>query len=118
MRVPFNKVIPTADPHACDLLTKLLTFDPEKRLSVVNALQHPYLEELHYEDDEPVCDSLDMQDFYFEYLKVSREDFQDLTRQEIFCNYPEDTFQGDEPQVQFAKSTTRSKRRSRRNSFP
>lgn len=42
----------TASPLAIDLLKKLLTFDPSKRISVDQALRHPYLEALHSEEDE------------------------------------------------------------------
>ena len=41
-----------ANPLAIDLLKKLLTFDPLKRISVDEALCHPYLKALHSEDDE------------------------------------------------------------------
>ncbi len=37
---------------ACDLLDHLLQFDPDRRYTVEQALRHPYLEELHCEDDE------------------------------------------------------------------
>jgi mitogen-activated protein kinase 15 len=41
--------------EAIDLLKKLLTFNPNKRISVNEALQHPYVKEFHNVDDEPVC---------------------------------------------------------------
>lgn len=34
---------------------KFLTFDPEKRITVEEALKHPFLESMHDPDDEPVC---------------------------------------------------------------
>lgn len=37
---------------AIDLLTKLLEFDPAKRITVEEALAHPYLNAYHDEDDE------------------------------------------------------------------
>ncbi|KAL1679782.1 kinase-like protein, partial [Schizophyllum commune] len=54
-RVPFNKVIPSADSQAVDLLTKMLAFDPSDRISVVDALAHPYLSAYHDVTDEPDC---------------------------------------------------------------
>lgn len=42
---------------ALDLLSKLVTFDPANRLTVLEALKHPYLEAYHDEDDEPECET-------------------------------------------------------------
>ena len=35
----------------CDLLEQLVRFDPNKRPSACEALRHPYLDDLHDEDD-------------------------------------------------------------------
>jgi mitogen-activated protein kinase 1/3 len=43
-RRPFAQLFPNASALACDFLTKTLTFDPKKRLTVEQALAHPYLE--------------------------------------------------------------------------
>lgn len=48
----FNKLFPTASPSAIDLLKKLLNFDATKRITVKEALEHPYLSALHCPDDE------------------------------------------------------------------
>ncbi|KAI1796656.1 kinase-like protein [Ganoderma leucocontextum] len=53
--VPFEKLIPTADPQALDLLAKLLTFDPAARITVREALEHPWLASYHDVNDEPEC---------------------------------------------------------------
>jgi len=62
----FNKLFSFANPEAIDLLKKLLTFDPEKRINVVDALAHPYLKDLHLEEDEPTREPVDYLDFEFE----------------------------------------------------
>ncbi|KEP51561.1 MAP kinase [Rhizoctonia solani 123E] len=54
---PFKTLFPQADDLALDLLSQMVTFDPAKRLSVLEALKHPYLEAYHDEDDEPECES-------------------------------------------------------------
>jgi serine/threonine protein kinase len=40
---------------ALDLLTKLLSFDPAERITVREALAHPWLATYHNTDDEPEC---------------------------------------------------------------
>jgi serine/threonine protein kinase len=40
-RVHFKTLYPTASPLALDLLQKLLTFDPAKRIGCQEALEHP-----------------------------------------------------------------------------
>jgi serine/threonine protein kinase len=46
---------PDADPLALDLLGKMLAFDPLKRITVDEALLHPYLKGCHDSEDEITC---------------------------------------------------------------
>merc|ERR1711976_452976 len=48
-----NEVIPHAPKEAIDLLTKLIKFNPEKRVTAEEALQHPYLAKFPNPHDEP-----------------------------------------------------------------
>src|ERR1700722_2475523 len=41
-RRPFNVLFPHASLDAIDFLSKTLTFDPKKRITVEQALEHPY----------------------------------------------------------------------------
>ncbi|VDK52756.1 unnamed protein product [Dibothriocephalus latus] len=43
------------DKIALDLLEKLLTLDPDRRLTAAQALAHPYFAAYHDESDEPVA---------------------------------------------------------------
>jgi serine/threonine protein kinase len=49
-KVPFQGLYPKADPLAIDLLDQMLIFNPDKRITVEDALKHPYLESLHNEE--------------------------------------------------------------------
>ncbi|CAG8622034.1 14849_t:CDS:2 [Acaulospora colombiana] len=48
----FSQLYPKANPLALDLLEKLLKFDPATRITVEQALAHPYLAAYHDEEDE------------------------------------------------------------------
>ncbi|KAG6866568.1 hypothetical protein C0991_002053 [Blastosporella zonata] len=54
-KVSFRKILPAADPQALDLLGKMLAFDPDDRINVLEALEHPWLAAYHDETDEPEC---------------------------------------------------------------
>ncbi|KAI0270973.1 kinase-like domain-containing protein, partial [Russula aff. rugulosa BPL654] len=54
-KVSFKKLIPHADPQALDLLEKMLSFDSSMRISVTQALAHPWLSSYHDVNDEPIC---------------------------------------------------------------
>lgn len=49
---------PDAPASALDLLKQLLQFNPLKRISAEEALEHPYVRQFHNPDDEPVCDHI------------------------------------------------------------
>ena len=48
-------LFPSASEEALDMIKNLLVFNPGKRLSAEQALQHPYVAQFHNPDDEPVC---------------------------------------------------------------
>ncbi|KAK4140607.1 cmgc mapk erk1 protein kinase [Dichotomopilus funicola] len=51
----FPALFPNANPDALDLLDRMLAFDPTRRISVEEALEHPYLSIWHDASDEPDC---------------------------------------------------------------
>jgi mitogen-activated protein kinase 1/3 len=51
-KVAFERLYPDADADAIDLLDKMLTFNPNKRITVEEALSHPYLRQYYDQDDE------------------------------------------------------------------
>lgn len=76
-QVKFKTLYPHANPQAIDLLNKLLEFNPKKRISITDALAHPYLEDYHFPDDEPNAPR--KADIGFERMgKLSKQELQTL----------------------------------------
>ncbi|XP_064910926.1 mitogen-activated protein kinase 15 [Columba livia] len=56
-RVTLEEILPSSTPlPALDLLKKLLVFNPDKRLTAEEALQHPYVNRFHCPATEPSLD--------------------------------------------------------------
>ncbi|KAA6358435.1 MAG: putative Kinase, CMGC MAPK, partial [Streblomastix strix] len=51
-----SDLYPTGTHDAIDLLSKLLSFNPTKRPTAEQALEHPYLAQFHNVDEEPICE--------------------------------------------------------------
>lgn len=49
----FTHLYPNANPLAIDLLQRMLVFDPSKRISVTEALQHPFMSPLYDPKSDP-----------------------------------------------------------------
>jgi len=78
-----DTLFPNANPKALDLLKKLMVFNPLKRITVEDALKHPYLEALHFPDDEPTREPVPKGEFEFEKHALSLEQLKDLIYEEI-----------------------------------
>ena len=81
-----QRVFARASPDACHLLQSMLTFSPHKRITVEQALAHPYLSQLHDPTDEPVADRPLTHDMFDESLSRSRHDYKKLLWQEV-CHF-------------------------------
>ncbi|PWN94380.1 putative MAP kinase Kpp2 [Acaromyces ingoldii] len=81
----FSQMFPNANPLAVDLMERCLTFSPRKRITVEEALAHPYLEPYHDPEDEPTASPLDPSFFSFDYSKeqLSRAQLKQLIFQEV-----------------------------------
>lgn len=79
---PLHEFFPTASDEALDLLKKLLCFNPNKRLTAEQALEHPYVSEFHNIDDEPSCERV-IQIAIDDNTKFSIREYRDKLYQEI-----------------------------------
>jgi serine/threonine protein kinase len=80
-KVPFASLFPTVNPLACDLMERMLVFNPDKRISVVDALRHPYLRKFGNDAPPPTCPT--SVDFSFEKVPVSKKTLQGMFLEEI-----------------------------------
>ena len=78
---------PDANPDAIDMLRGLLQFDPAKRLSIDDCLRHPYMATLHCPTDEPVGDPIPREEFRFEHLTLTTDEYRELIIEEINSKY-------------------------------
>lgn len=84
-KIHFSAMYPKANPLAIDLLEKLLSFNPLKRITCEEALQHPYLEPYHDPEDEP--DAVPIPESFFDFDKfkeqITKEQLKDLIFREL-----------------------------------
>lgn len=86
----FNKLFAGKNPVAVDLIRRMLTFDPQKRITVDEALSHEYLSKLHDEEDEPVSEKMCFYDFQFELKGLDTEDYKKLIYEEAMLYHDAD----------------------------
>ncbi|KAE8726685.1 Mitogen-activated protein kinase 6 [Hibiscus syriacus] len=88
-RQSFAEKFPKVHSLAIDLVEKMLRFDPRQRITVEEALAHPYLTTLHDISDEPVCMIPFNYDFDFDLRALTREQMKELIYQEALAFNPE-----------------------------
>ena len=78
-------MFPKTSDLALDLLEKLLAFNPVKRITVEEALKHPYLEPYHDPEDEPTANPIPEEFFDFDKNKdnLTKEQLKKLIYDEI-----------------------------------
>ncbi|XP_023537474.1 mitogen-activated protein kinase homolog MMK1 isoform X2 [Cucurbita pepo subsp. pepo] len=86
-RQSFTEKFPHVHPSAIDLVEKMLAFDPGQRITVEDALAHPYLTSLHDISDEPVC--MTPFSFDFEQHALTEEQMKELIYREALAFNPE-----------------------------
>ena len=70
-----------------DLIEKMLTWNPDKRITVEQALEHPFMAKLHDPTDEPVTFPLD--DFEFDREDVKLRELKNRLWEEVLKYHPE-----------------------------
>jgi len=85
----FEQVFANDQPLAQDFLARTLRWDPAARMTVAEAIMHPYLEKLHCPEDEPVRGPLDTSDFEFERRKITSAALREEIFREALRYYPD-----------------------------
>ncbi len=78
---PLSRQFPGAPSDALDFMRKMVQIHPRKRVTVEQALAHPFLSQLHSPSDEPVAPK--PFDFSFENERLHRVRLQQLIWQEV-----------------------------------
>ncbi|CAI5733096.1 unnamed protein product [Hyaloperonospora brassicae] len=96
-----STMFPNANPEGLDLLWKMLVFDVDKRISVEEALQHPYLA-MYYDEERtnvPVekFESFDLDD-------LDESDLKELMFKEICHFHPEEMVKRAQQQREFPET--------------
>jgi len=104
--VSFKKLYPHASEVALDMLEKMLTFSPEKRMTVEEALAHPYLAALHDPNDEPVAATPFL--FDFEKYAPTKDSLKGLLWGET-CSFHPDLSNIPVPEPELASSSARKR---------
>jgi mitogen-activated protein kinase 1/3/mitogen-activated protein kinase 6 len=85
----FDEFFPGAmSEEAQALLAQMMRWDPESRITVAEAIQQPYLHNLHCPEDEPTREPLDTSDFEFERRKITAAALRDEIFHQALCYYP------------------------------
>jgi len=80
----FKELFPDADEKVLDLLKKLLCFDPRKRITASEALEHPYLKNVREASEERELPSAPIF-FEFEDAPITKSMIKDLIVKEVLC---------------------------------
>ncbi|GLD97445.1 hypothetical protein PINS_up006129 [Pythium insidiosum] len=83
---PLSQMFSEAPPDALDLLVKMLVIDPNKRITIDEALTHPYFASIRNTDDETTAQS--NFDYDFENEKLTKPVLQRLIWDEMKVFHP------------------------------
>ena len=88
-KIPWKQVFrgKEYEEEEIDLIDKMLTWNPDKRITVEQALEHPFMEKLHDPTDEPVTFPID--DFEFDREDIKLKELKDRLWEEVLKYHPE-----------------------------
>lgn len=68
----------------------MLVYNPDDRITIAQALEHPYLASLHFPDDEPTTEKVLGFDFDFEKYSLSTSEYKDIMYEEIMLYHSDE----------------------------
>jgi len=83
----WKKLFPDANPVGLDLLSKMLTFNPDKRQSVQECINHEYFADIRNPEEEMVCEKLF--DWSFDNFEATKEIIQNMIYEESLQYHPD-----------------------------
>eukprot|EP01012_Entosiphon_sulcatum_P003546 TRINITY_DN1116_c0_g1_i1.p1 TRINITY_DN1116_c0_g1~~TRINITY_DN1116_c0_g1_i1.p1 ORF type:complete len:415 (-),score=72.50 TRINITY_DN1116_c0_g1_i1:426-1628(-) len=84
--IPFEDLFPKANPVVVDLLSRMLLFNPNRRLTIDEALDHPFFAPLHDPADVPVAAAR----FYFPSdAQLTKHQMKEIVFQQVLKFHPE-----------------------------
>jgi len=89
---PFSEIFPRVkDQQALDLIARMLEFNPATRITAVEALSHPYLEDYHDPEDEPLAPEnlLDNTIEPDSVKKLNKEELRQMLWKEVLAFHPD-----------------------------
>ena len=86
-KVNWSEKIPHAKPLAIDLLEKMLCFSPDNRISVEDAIKHPYFSNFEHLGPPPVSET--KFDWSWDQFDLNKELLQRLIYMESLYFHPE-----------------------------
>lgn len=101
-----SSMFPNTDEDALDLLSRLLQFNPNKRITADESLEHPYVSQFHAPDEEITCDHI---------IQIPIDDNKKLSvaayREELYNKVIKATQQQKKESKSTKKSTSKSSKR-------
>ncbi|OMJ78032.1 hypothetical protein SteCoe_22275 [Stentor coeruleus] len=82
----WSTIYPKANSVALDLIDKMLVFNPLKRWSVKQCLEHPYFNGLHNPDEEPLAST--PFDWSFDNFEPTKDTLQNMVYEEALKFHP------------------------------